>query len=194
MTRARSVDPIARFAARTTVISGVIAAVGLVFLAAMFVAFALGATPGALILGRINDVCVLVSYLLCVPCVAALWLLLRPAAPLSSALAALLGLGSIAAIVVLQWLLITDVVTFEEQVGPVSIALLALGAWLVLTGHLRSASGVLPGGIGLGLVGATYLGYPVWAIRTGRRLPHAARTGGSGRAPGPRAAQPVADR
>jgi hypothetical protein len=109
------------------VISGIVAAIGLVFLVGMFTAFAVGATAPAQALGWINDVCVLVSYLLCAPSVLALWLLLRRAAPAASALVALLGLASVAVIVVLQALLVARVLTFEEQVGLVSIGLLGLG-------------------------------------------------------------------
>jgi hypothetical protein len=163
-------------AARTTVISGVVAAIGLVFLVAMFTAFAIGATGPARALGWINDVCVLVSYLLCAPSVVALWALLRPGAATVSALAAVLGLGSIAAIVVLQALLVAGVMTFEEQVGLVSIGLLGLGAWFVLVGHLGSRAGLLPRGVRMGLLAASYVGYPIWAIWLGRRLGPPARS------------------
>ena len=159
-----------RIAARTTVVSGVVAAVGIGFLTAMFRTFAVGATAPALVLGRINDVCVLISYLLCAPSVVALARLVRPRVPGLNTFAVILGLGSIAAIVVLQSLLIAGVLTFEEEVGPVSMALLGLGVWFVLSGYLESSSGVLPRGTRMGLLAATYVGYPFWAIWLGQRL------------------------
>jgi hypothetical protein len=157
-------------AARTTVISGVVGAIGILFLVGMFTAFAIGATAPAQALGWINDVCVLGSYLLCAPSVIALWVLLRPSAPTTSTLATLLGLGSIGAIVVLQALLVVGVMTFEEQVGLVSIGLLGLGAWFVLIGYLGSRSGLLPRGVAMGPLAATYVGYPIWAMWLGRRF------------------------
>jgi hypothetical protein len=153
-----------RVAARTTVVSGVIAAIGMVFLAGMFAAFAVGATDPALVLGRINDVAVLLSYLLCGPSVLAVRRSLRPTAPMLATLTAILGLGSIAVIVVLQWLLIVGIMTFEEQVGLVSIGLLGLGIWFVVTGQLGASAGVLPHGLRMGVLAASYLGYPVWAV------------------------------
>jgi hypothetical protein len=162
--------PIVAVAARTSVISGIVGAIGLVFLVGMFTAFAIGATAPAQALGWINDVCVLGSYLLCAPSVIALWVLLRPSAPTTSTLAAVLGLGSIAAIVVLQALLVIGVMTFEEQVGLVSLGLLGLGVWFVLVGYLGSRSGLLSRGVAMGLLAATYVGYPIWAIWLGRRL------------------------
>ncbi len=159
-----------RVAAMTTVISGVIAAVGMVFLVGMFAAFAVGSSGPALVLGRINDIAVLLSYLLCAPSVLAVRQLLRPSSPVMGTLAAVLGLGSIAAIVALQGLLIAGIMTFEEQVGLVSIGLLGLGLWFVVTGRAGASSGVLPHGLRMGVLAASYVGYPIWAVWLGRRL------------------------
>jgi hypothetical protein len=169
-----------RIAARTTVASGLIAAIGIGFLIAMFTAFAVGAGDTARVVGRINDVCVLVSYLLCVPSVIAMATILRPRGAVVNALLAGLGLGSIAAIVVLQWLLVSEALTFEEQIGPVSVAIWGLGAWFILTGSLGSRSGSLPRGGRMGILAATYVGYPIWALWFGRilRSERASETGG----------------
>ena len=75
---------------------------------------------------------------------------------------------AIAVIVVLQWQLVTGVLTFEQQIGPVSVAFLALGVWFVLSAYL--GAGRLPYGIGIGVLAALYVGYPVLAFRLGRSL------------------------
>ena len=162
--------PMLRLGGWMAIASGVTAAVGMVFLVAMFASFAVGATSLGMAFGRVNDVLVLVSYLLAVPVVLALQALLRPHAPALSALAMFIGLGAIAAIVVLQWLLVSGALTFEEQIGPVSIALLVFGAWLVMAGFLGSRSGFLPNGVRMGLFAAVYVGYPIWAIWMARHL------------------------
>jgi hypothetical protein len=150
--------------------SGIAAAVGLAFLIAMFAAFALGATSSGMAFGRINDVLVLVSYLLVAPIALTVHALVRPGAPVLAPLVTLIGIGAIAAIVILQWLLVSGALTFEEQVGPVSIALLVLGAWLVVTGFLARSSGALPNGVRMGFLAATYVGFPIWAFWMARRL------------------------
>jgi hypothetical protein len=156
--------------------SGTMAAVGVVFLAAMFASFAVGASSQALAVGRINDVLVTVSYLLALPSVIALGMLLRQHAPALSVVATVIGVGALGAIVVLQWLLITEVLSFEVQVGPVSIALLVLGAWFVAVGYLGRSGRVLPNGVRMGVLAATYVGYPVWAFWLGRNLMHLGRS------------------
>lgn len=154
----------------TAYASGVVAAIGLVFLIAMFASFAVGAQSPGLVFGWINDVLVMVSYLLAMPSAIALRALLRPHAPVLSELATVIGISAIAAIVVLQWLLVVRALTFEEQIGPVSIALLVVAVWFVMTGYLGRSSGALPHGVRMGLLAATYIGYPIWAFWLGRHL------------------------
>ncbi len=154
----------------TAYASAAIAVVGLAFLMAMFIAFALGARPAGMVFGWINDVLVLVSYLLAVPVAITLYGLQRRQHQVLSALALIIGIGALASIVVLQWLLITGVLTFEQQIGPVSIAMLGLACWFVLTGYLVSSSGLLSRGVWMGLLAATYVGYPIWALWVGRYL------------------------
>jgi hypothetical protein len=150
--------------------SGVVAAIGLVFLIAMFVSFAVRAMSPGLVFGWINDVLVMVSYLLVIPSVIAVGALLRPTAPVASWLATMIGLGGVVAVVVLQSMLVLGALTFEEQIGPVSLALLVFALWFVMVGYLGSSSGVLPHGVRMGLLAAMYVGYPFWAFWLGRHL------------------------
>ena len=155
---------------RISLISGGTAAAGVVFLGAMAVSFAMAETSLALAFGRVNDVLVLVAYLLVIPSVLAVGWLLRPMAPLWALVSTLIGLGAASAIVILQALLVIGALAFQEQVGMVSIALLVLGGWFVGVGYLARSRGILPHGVRMGLLAATYIGYPVWAIWMGRRL------------------------
>ncbi len=164
----------------TVYASGVVATIGVVFLIAMFASFAVGATPAGQVFGWMNDVLVMVSYLLAAPSAIALGVLLRPGAPTLSGLAVVIGISAIAAIVVLQALLVVGALAFEAQIGPVSIAFLGLVVWFVLTGYLGSSSGALPQGVRMGLLAATYVGYPLWAFWLGRQLIPLAREPASG--------------
>jgi hypothetical protein len=159
--------------------TGIIAAIGLAFLIAMYALFATDPTSAvstspALAFGRINDTLGIVGAVLMLPLAWALHVLLRPHAPLLRAVAMTIGLGAMLAIAVLQSFLVAGTLTFEAEVGPVLIAFLALGVWLVLTGYLGKRSGVLPKGLRMGLLGATYIGYPIWAFWLGRHLLHLA--------------------
>jgi len=164
MTTAMEIEAPARLAGRLTYLSGVLGAIGIGFLVAMFASFAAGAKPAGMAFGWVNDILVLLSYLLTAPAVLALRPLLRPLAPILSFVLAGVGLVSIGAIVLLQGLLVIGTLTFEEQIGPVSIVYLGLAVWFVLTGYLGRTSGILPHGVRMGLLGATYVGYPIWAF------------------------------
>ena len=163
-----------RLAGLASLASAAVAAVAVILLFAMFGAFGVGATSAGQTFGGINDVLILVAYVLAVPGVLATAAVLRSSRPGLVALGALVALAALGAIAVLQWQLVTGAVTFEQQIGPASVAFLALGGWYVLSGYL--GAGVLPYGVGIGALAALYVGYPVLAYRLGRSL--VARTGG----------------
>ncbi len=81
-----------------------------------------------------------------------------------------IGIDANLAIIVLQSLLVVGALTFQEEVGPVLVAFLVLVVWFVMIGYLGSSSGVLPHGVRMGLLAATYVGYPIWAVWLGRHL------------------------
>ena len=101
---------------------------------------------------------------------------LRPTAGRAGDALLVLAIGATIAIVLLQLLLVTRVLTFEQQIGPVSLAFLALAAWFIATGRLAARAGLLPHGTRLGVLAASYAGYPLWAFRLARAL----RDGGTG--------------
>ena len=169
-------------AGRMLIVSGIVAAVGVAFLVAMFVSFAVGARATGLPFGRINDVLVLISYALAAPGVLAVRSVLRPQTGRWGDVMALVGLAAIAAVVVLQAMLVAETLTFEQQIGPVSLALLVLGGWFVVVSWIGHRSGRLPFGVGLGLLAGLYVGYPMWAVRLGRHLVTGANVSGQNRA------------
>jgi len=149
--------------------SGVVSIIGIVFLVAMFIGFS---TNNLRLqrFGALNDICVIIQYLLALPITLALHQRLKAHGLALSRAAMLIGIAGIIAVVVLQWLLVSGVLTFEEQVGPVSVALLVVGIWLVITGYLGRSNGSLPHSLLMSILAATYLGYPIWAIWLGRQL------------------------
>src|SRR6266540_2374339 len=95
-------------------------------LLAMYIFFALGpdARPTAHRLGAINDALIIVVYGLALPVVPAMHVLLRETGAARSLLLAAIGAAGILITMILQWLLVTGALTFEQQIGPVSMSLL----------------------------------------------------------------------
>lgn len=157
-----------RVAGVTSLASSAVAAIAVVLLTLMFLAFGLGAASAGQAFGLINDVLILVAYALALPGVLATAALLRSRRAGLVMIAALVAVAAIVGIVVLQWQLVTGGLSFEQQIGPVSVAFLALGAWFVLSAYL--GTGLLPYGVGTALAAALYIGYPLLALRLGRSL------------------------
>ena len=161
-----------RVAGFAAIASGVIGVAMVATLLAMYTLFALGpdARATALRVGWINDVLAIVVYGMALPVVPAVHSIVRETGGTWSVALALVGAGALVATIVLQWLLVTGALTFEAQIVPVSFALLALGGWMVATGLLARSNGFMPHGLRNGVLGALYVGYPIWAITLGRRL------------------------
>lgn len=157
-----------RLAGVASLASAAAATVAVVLLVLMYLAFGLGATSIGGTVGWINDVLTLVAYLLALPGVLATATMLRSRRPRLVVIGASIAVVAIAVIVVLQWQLVTGVLPFDQQIGPVSVAFLGLGVWFVLSAYL--GAGRLPYGIGIGVLAALYVGYPVLAFRLGRSL------------------------
>jgi hypothetical protein len=151
-------------------VSGVIGGIGLVFLIAMYTAFAAGARGAGMTLGWISDVAGVVTLPLALPGMVIFSVRLRPDTGRLGGPLLVLGVGSSAAVSILQLMLVTGVLSFEQEIGPVTIAYLCLGAWFIVTGRLAQRSGILAGGLRLGAFAAVYAGYPVWAFRLARTL------------------------
>jgi hypothetical protein len=169
-----------RFAAWTVLASAPINAVGVTALVAMFVGFAVGERTTALALGRTNDILGLVGTALMIPMIVEVHALSGPGRPAARTALAVVGLGAMVAIVWLQYLLVTERLTFEQQVGPVTVAYLGIAIWFIAGGWLASQSGAIPHGGRLGALAAIYFGQPWWAYRWGTRLLAAGADGSIG--------------
>jgi hypothetical protein len=174
-TRSTASDGRRRIAAWALLASAAINAVGVTALVAMFTAFGVGERSAGLAFGRTNDVLGLIGAVLMTPAVIEIHALTGPDRRVVRTALAVTGVGAIAAIVWLQYLLITERLTFDQQIGPVTIAYLAIGVWFVHGGWVASRAGVMPGGGRLGMIAALYVGQPWWAYRWGRRLLNADR-------------------
>ena len=153
------------------VVSGILSAVGVVLLIAMFVLFATPYKELGLRVGLLNDICVALQYLLTIPIALALYQVLRVYQPGLVRAATILGIVSMLLVFGLQLLLIFKLLTFERQVVWVSLAMiLGVGSWLVITGILARSTGRLPNSVLMSVLAVPYVGYPLWAFWLGQIL------------------------
>lgn len=159
-------------AGRIAILSGVIAAVGVVFLIlfyALFFATPLKALGQAF--GWLNDVCIGIQYLLSIPLALSLRRILHQYAPSLISVATIVGLASMLTVTTLQIALVTGVVTFEQQWLWVTLAMIVgVGFWLVITGFVARSAKRFPNSLRMSLVAVPYVGYPIWAFWLGRHL------------------------
>jgi hypothetical protein len=165
-------SPLIVIAGWLALVSGALGVAMVGTLIAMYVGFAIGpgARATALEVGRVNDALAIAVYGLILPVVPTMHVLVRETGERRSLVLAAVGAAAVVIVMVLQWLLVTGAMTFEQQILPVAVALLTVGGWMVGTGILAQRLGILPHGVRDALLGAVYVGYPVWAISLGRRL------------------------
>lgn len=164
-------DPLVRAASGFALVSGVVSAVGVVLLIGMFILFATPFRALALRFGMINDICIVIQYLLAIPVALALYRILRPYQPTWITLATIVGIAAMLVVVALQLALIRGVLAFEQQVVWVTLAMIGgVGTWLVITGLVARSTGRLPNSVPMSLAAVPYLGYPLWAFWIGRCL------------------------
>ena len=143
----------------------------------MFAAFAAGQQSLGMRLGFINDLTGVVTLPLAVPAMVVLHDRLRPTAGRSGDALLVLAIGATIAIVLLQLLLVTRVPDVRAADRP-GVARVPRARRVVhRDGPPRvTGAGLLPHGTRLGVLAASYAGYPVWAFRLARAL----RDGGTG--------------
>jgi len=163
--------PFFRAVGGLAIVSAIIAAVGVVFLIAMFVNFAAGRMEQGQVFGMINDICVALQYALTIPVAIALQRILMPHNARLIRIATAWGIAAMLVIVVLQLLLVFGVLTFAQQGVWASLAiLLGVGGWLVATGLVARSTGRFPNSVVLSAVAVPYFGFPAWAYWLGRIL------------------------
>lgn len=161
----------ARLAGGIALIIGIISAIGVVFIIAMFVLFATPLKELGQRFGMLNDVCVAFQYLLTVPIALVLYRILVVYNPVLIRIATIVGIVGMLAVFVLQLALIFGVLTFQQQVGWVTLVMfLGVGSWLVMTGLVARSTGRLPNSMRMSLLAVPYVGYPVWAFWLGLHL------------------------
>jgi len=116
VTQTLTSDPVIRAAGGFAIVSGIVSAIGVVFLIAMFVLFATPLKEPGLTFGLLNDICVAVQYLLTIPVALALYRILLPYNPALIRLATIVGIAMMLVVIGLQLALIFGVTTFEQQV------------------------------------------------------------------------------
>lgn len=164
-------DSLIRAAGGFAIVSGIISAIGVVFLIMMFILFGTSNRTLGLTFGLLNDICVAAQYALTIPIALALYRILEPYNPVLIRVATVVGITMMLVVVGLQLALIFGVMTFERQVVWVSLAMIVgVGAWLVITGLVAQSTGKLPNSLLISGIAVPYVGYPVWAFWLGRLL------------------------
>jgi hypothetical protein len=151
-----------RLAGWCAYVSGIVSVFGIVFLVAFF-------TLGGLF-GTLNDIAVIVQYVLMLPIALALQQLLRPNGQGLSLVGMLIGIAGMLAVIILQFLLVVDVLRFSQQIIMVVPAFLVVLVWFVVNAYLGRLSNLVPNSMLLTVLAGLYIGYPFWGYSLGRRL------------------------
>jgi hypothetical protein len=152
-----------RLASWLAYISGVVSIFGIVFLVLFF------AGAGGQF-GTLNDIAVIIQYVLMLPIVAIFRRYLTPDNERLSQAAFLIGLIGMLTVIALQSLLVANLIPFPPYIIIVSIGFLVAMVWFIINGMVGRAAGKLPGGLVLDILAGLYVGYPIWAFRVGSRL------------------------
>lgn len=150
---------------------GIISAIGVVLLIIMYILFATPQKELGFRVGMLNDICVALQYLLTIPVALALYPILKTYNPPLLNVATVTGIVAMLLVTGLQLLLIFKVLTFEQQVIWVSLAMVVgVGFWLIVSGLAARFTGKLDGSVLMSSLAVPYVGYPVWAIWLGLHL------------------------
>ena len=129
-------------ARKLALVSGVAGLLAGLFLLGFFTLDSAGVRLAGLSLGFVNDVLGAVQFAALAPVAWALARRLPATRPVR--VATVVAVVAMVAFVVLSVLLVTDVLTFEEQIGPQIVAILAIYGWLLLVNLSAHRTRTLP--------------------------------------------------
>ncbi len=142
--------------------SGIAAAIGLVFLVIFF--------SGVPIFGPLNDLAVIVQYLLMLPITFAVYQLLQPYGQRLNNLALGVGVIGFIAVILLQSMLVLGVIPFRQQIVLVIPAFFVGTGWFILIERLGREEARLPKGFILHILAGLVFAYPIWAFKFAGKL------------------------
>ncbi|MGD8552591.1 MAG: hypothetical protein PVG02_02940 [Anaerolineales bacterium] len=142
--------------------SGILAAAGLIFLVIFY--------SGVPIFGPLNDVAVILHYVLLLPIMFFIHRKLGPRAGRLNTAALAIGLFGFLSVIVLQTLLVFGVMPFRQQVVLVIPAFLVGTVWFVLIERLGRDDARLPKGLALHIFAGLVFAYPIWAFTFANNL------------------------
>jgi hypothetical protein len=162
-------NPIVTLIALCAFLSGIFAIVGIIFLFKFYSDIEKNGRFGTL-----NDIMVIIQYVLMVPIAIYLYRLLRPTDPRRARNNLIIGLVGMTAVIGLQLLLVLGVITFAVQIGFVIVGFfIVLGWFLRNRSHSQEAgeeTTPIPQNKLLTILAGLVFGYPVWAYQFGRKL------------------------
>ena len=146
-----------RLAALCAGISAVVSAFGIVFLLAFF-----GGLGGQY--GTLNDIAVILQYLLMLPIAYMLWRFVLVENKARSMGSMLIGMVGMLTVIWLQSLLVSEQIDFGTYIVIVSTGFLVAVLWFVLNGQMgRKEYEDWPTSVGLDILAGLFFGYPFWA-------------------------------
>lgn len=161
--------PVAIFIALCAFLSGIFAIVGIAFLFKFYSDLEKNGRFGPL-----NDIMVIIQYLLMVPIAVYLYRILRLVDQRRALNNLLVGLFGMAVVIFLQLLLVLGIISFAVQIGFVLVGFFIVLAWFLLNRSLsqetEDVSSLIPQGKTLTILAGLVFGYPFWAYKFGRKL------------------------
>lgn len=94
--------------------------------------------------GPLSDIFPIIQMALLLPVAYGLYLVQRPGAPTMSLVATMIGALGMLGVILLQSLLLLMIVPFEQEVGPLLVAMGLVGVWLLGVNYLARQQGGLP--------------------------------------------------